>query len=144
MPVSPQEIRQKLHAFDLARDRLLIELAREAGLSPIDLHALEHLEAGGPLTPGELQQRVGLTSGSTTALIDRLERAGWVRRAGNPADRRSVLVELTDVAGDAGDAQLGQYHRAIARITRDLSPAERRAVGRFLDAAAAAADRGRQ
>jgi DNA-binding MarR family transcriptional regulator len=132
-PASPAELRAQLHAFGLARDRLLIGLARSARLSQLDLHALEHLEASGPLTPRELQQRLGLTSGAMTALIDRLERVGWVARAPHPTDRRSVLVRLSASARDAADERLGDYHHQVRRATERLSAPERATVSRFLD-----------
>jgi DNA-binding MarR family transcriptional regulator len=136
---SPSDVLQALHAFGLARDRLNIGLARRAGISTLDLHALEHLEQSGPLTPRALERRLGLTSGAVTALIDRLERVGWVARAPHPSDRRSVLVGLSEAAARAGDEGVGGYHRRARRAAQQLSPAERAAVVRFLDDAALAA-----
>jgi DNA-binding MarR family transcriptional regulator len=102
----------------------------------------------GPLTPRQLQERLGLTSGAITALIDRLERVGWVARAPPPTDRRSVLVALSRAAHETADARLGAYHRAVRRATARLSPSERAAVAGFLDevtrAALRAADRLRE
>ena len=67
--------------------------ARACGLGATDLYALNILELTGPLTPGELGARAGLTTGPTTRLIDRLEQAGYVRRVPAPDDRRKVIVE---------------------------------------------------
>jgi DNA-binding MarR family transcriptional regulator len=131
-PPSPAELQGLLHGFGLARDRLLIGLARRTRLSQLDLHTLEHLEAAGALTPRELERRLGLTSGAVTALIDRLERVGWVRRAPNPADRRSVLVELSATAQATAAEQLDDYHRQVRRTIERLSPADRAAIGSFL------------
>ncbi len=47
---------------------------------------------------GEIARLSGLTTGAVTAVIDRLEKAGYARRVGDPADRRRVLVELTERA----------------------------------------------
>jgi DNA-binding MarR family transcriptional regulator len=132
-PPAPAELGTRLHAFGLARDRLQIGLARSAGLSTLDLHALEHLEHAGPLTPRELERRLGLTSGAVTALVDRLERVGWVGRSPNPSDRRSVLVALSEAALEAADERIGGYHRRVRRAAQRLSPAERGVVARFLD-----------
>jgi DNA-binding MarR family transcriptional regulator len=97
-----------------------------------------------PLTPRQLQERLGLTSGAITALIDRLERVGCVA-APPPTDRRSVLVALSRATHETADARLGAYHRAVRRATARLSPSERAAVAGFLDevtrAALRAADR---
>ncbi|MFG1695006.1 MarR family winged helix-turn-helix transcriptional regulator [Nonomuraea sp. NPDC049309] len=67
--------------------------ARACGLGATDLYALNILELAGPMTPGELGARAGLTTGPTTRLIDRLEQAGYVRRSPAPDDRRKVIVE---------------------------------------------------
>jgi DNA-binding MarR family transcriptional regulator len=67
--------------------------AKACGLGATDLYALNVLELAGPMTPGELGTRTGLTSGPTTRLIDRLEEAGYVRRTADPGDRRKVIVE---------------------------------------------------
>lgn len=67
--------------------------ADAAGMHPTDWAALSVLNLAGRLTSGELAERTGLTSGATTRLIDRLERAGHVRRTADPGDRRRVLVE---------------------------------------------------
>ena len=63
-----------LQRFGLQRDRMRAALARQAGISPTDLDALEHLEADGPLTQRDLGERLSLTSGAVTMLVDRLER----------------------------------------------------------------------
>ncbi|MFD7865235.1 MarR family winged helix-turn-helix transcriptional regulator [Streptomyces sp. NPDC057682] len=67
--------------------------AKACDLGATDLYALNILELTGPMTPGELGTRTGLTTGPTTRLIDRLEAAGYVRRAPSPDDRRKVIVE---------------------------------------------------
>ncbi|MBW6434692.1 MarR family transcriptional regulator [Actinoplanes hulinensis] len=69
-------------------------------LNATDLHALlavMHAERrGAPLTPGKLGEAIGLTSGATTALIDRLERGGHLRRSRESADRRVVHLRYAD------------------------------------------------
>jgi DNA-binding MarR family transcriptional regulator len=67
--------------------------AKACGLGATDLYALNILQLAGPMTPGEVSARTGLTTGPTTRLIDRLEQAGYVRRAPDPGDRRKVIVE---------------------------------------------------
>ena len=63
------------------------------GLNSTDLECLDLLELGGPTTAGGLARHSGLTTGATTAVIDRLERAGLVRRVRDSGDRRCVVVE---------------------------------------------------
>lgn len=61
-----------LQRFGLERDRMRTALARRAGMASTDLDALEHLEADGPLTQRQLGERLSLTSGAVTMLVDRL------------------------------------------------------------------------
>src|SRR4051794_7437521 len=72
------------------------ELAAQLlGINRTDLRCLDVLQrAGAPLSAGELADELLVTTGAITALIDRLERAGYIRRVTDPNDRRRVLVEL--------------------------------------------------
>ncbi|MGN6220352.1 MAG: MarR family winged helix-turn-helix transcriptional regulator [Microbacterium sp.] len=68
-------------------------VARSGGLNASDLQAVGLLLSEGPATPGELASRLGLTAGGAiTAMIDRLERAGYVSRTRDASDRRKVIV----------------------------------------------------
>jgi DNA-binding MarR family transcriptional regulator len=94
--------------------------AKACGLGASDLYALNLLELAGPMTPGELSARTGLTSGPTTRLIDRLERAGYVRRRPAPDDRRKVIVE--QVEKPAGlDEVMAPARQGIAKILAGYS-----------------------
>ena len=68
-------------------------VAKLVGLNSTDLECLDLLGLAGPTTAGRLATHTGLTTGATTAVIDRLERAGYVRRVRSAEDRRSVVVE---------------------------------------------------
>jgi DNA-binding MarR family transcriptional regulator len=68
-------------------------VARLVGLNSTDLECLDLLEMAGPTTAGRLAEHAGLTTGAMTAVIDRLERAGFARRLRDPEDRRCVRVE---------------------------------------------------
>ena len=68
-------------------------VAERAGLGPSDHKALDVLLRVGPMTAGELAERVGLTSASVTALVSRLEARGFVRRTQDVQDRRRVIIE---------------------------------------------------
>lgn len=68
-------------------------VARTGGLNSTDLQAVSLLMSHGPATPGELAERTGLSAGGAiTAVIDRLEKAGYVSRQRDQADRRRVIV----------------------------------------------------
>ena len=69
-------------------------VATRVGLNSTDLECLDLLYLAGVTTAGTLARHTGLTTGATTAVIDRLERAGFVRRRRDTEDRRRVLVEV--------------------------------------------------
>jgi DNA-binding MarR family transcriptional regulator len=69
-------------------------VATRVGINSTDLECLDLLQLAGPTTAGRMAAHSGLTTGATTAMIDRLERAGYVRRRRDPDDRRVVLVEV--------------------------------------------------
>jgi DNA-binding MarR family transcriptional regulator len=114
-------------------------LARQAGITESDLDALEHLEAAGPLTQRDLGERLSLTSGAITMLVDRLERAGWVQRGPHPTDRRYTLLELTAKAIQDEPAGLTRFHAAIKSLVAKVPPGHRNTLRAFLDEAARAA-----
>ena len=68
-------------------------VGRLVGLNSTDLECLDLLYLAGVTTAGRLASHTGLTTGAMTAVIDRLEDAGFVRRLRDPHDRRRVLVE---------------------------------------------------
>ena len=103
-------------------------LAGLSGLSPTDWKALELIQRLGPVTAGALARESGLTPASVTALITRLERKGYARRVPNPADGRSVLVEMVPGFDD--------FLRSLHALYEECSDAELRSIGRFLDEAA--------
>jgi DNA-binding MarR family transcriptional regulator len=65
------------------------------GINQTDLICLNALFRQGAMTAGQLAATIGLTTGATTTAIDRLERAGYVRRKSDPTDRRRVLVQAS-------------------------------------------------
>jgi DNA-binding MarR family transcriptional regulator len=67
-------------------------VADRVGIHPTDNECLDYLLQKGPSTAGQLSKLTGLTTGAVTAMIDRLEKAGYVRREHDQADRRRVLV----------------------------------------------------
>jgi DNA-binding MarR family transcriptional regulator len=86
--------------------------------------------AGVPLTPSQVSERMLIASATMTATLDLLEHRGWIRRAANPSDRRSTLIEITS-DGKAATDQLLPGIRALEKsILSALSLDER---ARLLD-----------
>ncbi len=68
-------------------------IAEKVGLSATEHKALDLLSRSGALTAGQLAELTGLTTGAITGLIDRLEKAGFVKREKDPSDRRKVVIQ---------------------------------------------------
>src|SRR5687768_1418323 len=132
--VQTPEIQRLLRRFSLHRDRWIDTLCRHVGVSRSDYDALEALDEHGPLTAGELSALLTLTSGSVTALIDRLEKLGWASRTAHPDDRRKVVVTLTQDASQVGQVGLERYLGAVDATAQQLGEADCAAVVRFLEA----------
>jgi DNA-binding MarR family transcriptional regulator len=111
LPIDPavEGIVDRITGLGRRLRRMNDETLAEHGLSYADFKALNylwHAAREGPLSAGKLAERLELSSGSMTARLDSLERPGLVRRVPDPADRRGVLVELTDEGRQA-------YTRAV-------------------------------
>lgn len=65
------------------------------GINVTDMKCLDIMTLKGPASPSQLARMTGLTSGATTAMIDRLERRGLVERRPHPKDRRATVIILT-------------------------------------------------
>ncbi|MFD8637623.1 MarR family winged helix-turn-helix transcriptional regulator [Streptomyces sp. NPDC059533] len=96
--------------------------AEAAGLHTSEWYALSLITLEGSLSSGELASRTGLTTGATTRLIDRLERAGYARRAADPHDRRRVIVEPVPDALDRIEDVVGPARRHIAGVIGSYTP----------------------
>lgn len=129
---SAEDLTLALHRFGLERDRLRAELIRRLGLAMADLDALEHLELAGPISQRELAERLVLTSGAVTQLVDRLEKLSLVTRSRHPNDRRITLVELTAEVQLPVVPELDRYHAALQVAAAALPPTARRHVASFL------------
>lgn len=127
-----------LRAVTVELDLFGAEFARRHGLHATDVRALIALvdaeRAGHPATPGWLARQLGLDSSSVTALVDRLQRLGHVRRRPDPDDRRRVLLELEDRATALGWSFFGPLISGAVGATRSFSPAEVATVERYLRA----------
>lgn len=77
------------------------------GVNRSDGRCLDILDQRGRISAGELAREASLTSGAITAVIDRLEQAGYVRRVADPRDRRRVLVEPTDKSREMSSELFG-------------------------------------
>jgi len=106
------------------------------GMGETDILALRYLlrmqAAGKATAPKDLSQFLGITSASTTSLIDRLAGSGHVRREAHPTDRRSVVVVPTVESDQEVRETLGAMHRRMMAVAEGLTADEARVVVGFL------------
>ncbi len=108
-----------------AMEKRSLESIGGTGMCFTDFAVLEALLHKGPLAVNQIGPKVGLTSGSTTTAVDRLERRGLVRREADPEDRRSRIVQLTS-GGKSLIARVFARHSAdIEQVTSRLTAGER-------------------
>jgi DNA-binding MarR family transcriptional regulator len=115
--------------------------AKRMGLEASELAALEHLQAAGHINQKRLGERLSMSPGAITAMIDRLERRGYVERAPNPEDRRSALVNITEAGLEESLRHLWPYIEDMKGVEEGFSEEERAVVARFLRAATQATQR---
>jgi len=112
-------------------------VAASLGLYNNDYISVDILREKGPVTAGELSKLTGLTTGSVTALIDRLEKNGYVRRQNDPNDRRKVIiVPLYEQKKDVVDAYL-PLHTAMVNLASSYTDEELALITQFLGKASA-------
>src|ERR1700729_1077762 len=111
-------------------------VGRPLGPNAVDRKSLDVLRRLGPVTAGTIGEHTGLTTGAVTGLMDRLEKAGYVRRERDPSDRRKVVLHL--LPNRQLDAQLaaafGPFGEDMAKIAARFSPAEHPAIADWIAA----------
>ncbi len=106
-------------------------VANRVGISSSDHECLDFLVLEGRVTAGRLAELTGLTTGAITGVIDRLEKAGLVRRERDDSDRRKVFIAIVPAA----IAKVGKFYehlqRAMLREWDNYTDAELRLLLRF-------------
>ena len=115
-------------------------IARSMGLNVVDLQALGFIARNGaPMTAGEISRQTELPTSTTTRVLDRLEKAGFITRSTDPNDRRRIVVQLSPQAlAGAGQGGEGDPYASIVegmqRVHEGFTVAELEVVARYLDA----------
>lgn len=119
-----------------AEQRLAEASRRYMKLNETDMRALHYLivctNRGVVATPGGIAQHLGISTASTTKLLDRLEGGGHVVRAAHPSDRRALAISITPETQRAAMETVGRQQARRFLSAARLSEAERDVVVRFL------------
>lgn len=140
---SPQATEDQLNVVSLMRGlgtRSVLyqqNVAASLGLHNQDFISIDILRETGPITAGELSKKTGLTTGSITALVDRLEKSGYVHRENDPNDRRRVIIVPEY---ESKEAVLNKYlplHHAMVDLSASYTQEELVVITKFLGEAGA-------
>ncbi|MCY9006631.1 MarR family winged helix-turn-helix transcriptional regulator [Peribacillus frigoritolerans] len=94
-------------------------MAQKIGVSHTDLKSAEILNETGPITAGELSKITGLSTGSVTALINRLEKSGYVKRERDQLDGRKVMIMPIPERQE----QIKSHYQSLSMATKELCSA---------------------
>jgi DNA-binding MarR family transcriptional regulator len=107
-------------------------VVKDSGLSPAQMHTVEVIGHNQNMRMKELAERLGVTTGTLTVGVDKLEKMGLVARKPHEKDRRSWLIVLTD-EGKSMYEQHHKFHQEFTReISRDLTNEEVKTLSEFL------------
>lgn len=135
--VTATELSWALREVNRLSSEVDVQLAYRLSLRPLDHAALGHvMTAPVPLGPAELSARLGISTGSGTELVDRLERAGHLERRRDPTDRRRVALHVSPRAVGAVLTELAPLFASLDALQDELTPEEQAVVVRYLRGAA--------
>ncbi|MFI6500241.1 MarR family winged helix-turn-helix transcriptional regulator [Nonomuraea typhae] len=116
-----RELSEEVQANHTAVDAFDEAAAAYMGVNRTDLRCLEVLGRSGATTPTRLGTALGLTTGSVTAMLDRLERLGYLTRSPDPGDRRKVIVRATPIAAAESRVVYGPVAEEGARFLAEYT-----------------------
>lgn len=132
---------RRFRSADAARQARVRETT---GLGDNELRVLQFLlraqREDRDVMPSEIARHIGISSASTTALLDRLARGGSLERVNHPTDRRSILITLTPAAERLVTDTVEIVERRLHDVAAALDDGARVHVARFFDALTAASD----
>jgi len=134
---TPQDLVAACRRLYASIDRLDTKAANTVGVSRNDLRCLNML-AEAPAKPSKIAAELGLTTGSVTTLLDRLEKADLAKRERDPDDRRGIIVHPTHFLFEALGPIYSGVAKEIKRIAAEYFPEERGAAVKHLNDASSA------
>lgn len=124
----------ELRALSTAQDRLDQYAAHRFGINRTDLRALDLIGQAGTTSPTALATALGMSTGATSTVLDRLEAAGYARREPDPGHRRRTIVRQSGRAEELGEAIFAPVIRGTIAQAAALPDAALVVVAEFLAA----------
>lgn len=129
----PEDLVLALRDSSRALLSFLTAQARANGLGLPDLITLARSAEGEGIAPYEAGRSLGLAASTMSALADRLERAGLIRRTAHPTDRRLLLLKATPRGHTLLDHMLDPLLRSLTQLSGTASAEEAAFLARFLE-----------
>lgn len=135
-PATSLDVLNALRSYRSVESGLRRRLSRRLSVNETDLSALRYMfgvwQSGEGTSPKELALALSISSASTTLVIDRLEKAGLIRRRRHPVDRRAVILEPGEKATDEFRDTFDIEKRGVLAAAGALTEEEAETVARFL------------
>lgn len=134
--MSPSEMPRTYRMYLASVVRFHLAAAEAGGLGSSDYQASSLLDLDGPLTTGQLADRLGLSPSATTRVVDRLVAAGIAERVVDPADRRRTVITHTGYLPEGLSELLDQVRGPIGEAVAALNDDQRNGLLVYFQAAA--------
>lgn len=142
----PLHLLESLRAFRRADEAMRLRASRDMDMNLTDLRALQHVIArerdDDPATPRALATHLGISTASTTKLLDRLCASGHLERRPHATDRRSIVIVASPKAHTEVRERLARMHQGMLEIAKAVPAHCRPALADFLLAMAAQVQQG--
>lgn len=129
-----ETVMRELRALSTIQDRFDQYAMQRFGINRTDLRALDLIGQAGVTSPTALAAALGMSTGATSAVLDRLEAAGYARREPDPDHRRRTLVRQTSAAEELGEAIFGPVIRGTISDAASYPDAALASIAEFLAA----------
>lgn len=118
----PEHAQRFLQRYHCSTEGLVAQFRRELGLNPHEMLAVGTLWDSGRMTMTQLGQRLPLSRAAVTTMTDRLERLRYVRRVPDAADRRRILLEVTEHVEQEMTRISEPWRQRVSAYVRELDP----------------------
>ncbi len=128
-----QRFKEATRASQAANDLFDETLTQFLGINRTDGRCIDLIDRRGRVSAGQLANDSGLTTGAVTAVVDRLEAAGYVVRTRDTLDRRKIWIELTDDMKAITRRIFGHYEKTGPMLLARFTPDQLAAIMQFLE-----------